>query len=243
FKETMEIQELTNILSQIQFKQELSIETYIIILCVSGLGAWFASYFKTKGQNFANKEDFEQLQKQLESNTTVVEEIKTELSQKNWISQQAWVKKQEAYEAIFDCLFHVKKYVAHEKDEYFEWEHYNFRFPELAYETTDEYTIRIWEHEKEEYLKKSQDPETKAQAEKLKVKYDESFAKLFHVIEVKAIYLDQRVTETITVLKQGLSKTDNEEDWDEHFFRISRLVNESVDKLRTISIEELKIKT
>ena len=214
----MEIQELTNILSQIQFKQELSIETYIIILCVSGLGAWFASYFKTKGQNFANKEDFEQLQKQLESNTTVVEEIKTELSQKNWISQQAWVKKQEAYEAIFDCLFHVKKYVAHEKDEYFEWEHYNFRFPELAYET-------------------------KAQAEKLKVKYDESFAKLFHVIEVKAIYLEQRVTETITVLKQGLSKTDNEEDWDEHFFRISRLVNESVDKLRTISIEELKIKT
>lgn len=210
---------------------------------VSGLGAWLASYFKAKGQNFANKEDFDDLKSQLQKNTTIVEEIKTDLSHKSWISQQAWVKKQEAYEAIFDCLFHVKKYVSHSQDEYFDWEHYNFRYPELAYEINDEYTIRIWEHEKEEYLEKSKDPATKEQAEKLKTKYDESLSKLFHIIEVKSIYLDERVSAAINKIKKELSTTQEYEDWDEHFFRQSRVVKETVNELREISIQELKIQT
>lgn len=54
-KEAVEIQELTNILSQIKFKQELSIETYIIILCVSGLGYGLHLTLKRKGKNLLTK--------------------------------------------------------------------------------------------------------------------------------------------------------------------------------------------
>lgn len=234
---------MVNSLSQVQFKQNLSIETYIFLFLLSVLGSWLGSYFKAKGKNFANKEDFNELKIQLANNTAVVEKIKTDLSHKSWISQQTWIKKQEAYEAIFDCLFHVKKYVSHSKSEYYEWEYCNHHYPELAYEIDDEYSIRIWEHEKEEYLKKSQDPETKAEAEKIKTKYDESFAKLFHIIEVKSIYLDEKVGNIINELKKELSTTQEYEDWDEHFFRQAKEVKSTETKLKRISIEELKIKT
>lgn len=106
----------------------------------------------------------------------------------------------------------------------------------------EDYSIRIWEHEKEEYLKKAQDPETKAEAEKLKTKYDESLAKLFHIIEVKSIYLDERVTSVINELKKELSTTQEYEGWDEHFFRQSKSVKSTESKLKEISMEELKIR-
>lgn len=49
---------------------------YVIITAVAaGLAAWFGSFLKTKGQNFATKQDFDELLEQLRANTEVVESV------------------------------------------------------------------------------------------------------------------------------------------------------------------------
>ncbi len=241
----MDTQELAKVLSAIQYEQSLDWITYIVISFFAGLGAWLASYFKAKGSNYANKEDFENLKTQLSQNTEVVEGIKNKLSEKNWISQQIWVKKQEAYEVVFELLFHVKKYVIHQSDEYQEWEYINQRHPYINNYGNDDCVdlLKKWEKEKEEYEEKTKDPKTKEEAEKLKIKYEESISSLFQILEVKAIYLDEEVEEVIKALKNELSITDEHEEWDDHFYRINKAINSTIDEIRKISKTELKIET
>ena len=166
----MDTQELAEVLSSIQYKQSLDWSTYLVVSFFAGVGAWLASYFKAKGENYANKEDFENLKAQLSQNTSVVEGIKNKLSEKSWISQQIWIKKQEAYEVVFELLFHVKKYVTHQLDEYQEWEYINHRHPYMDYYGHDDdgSLLELWEKEKKEYEEKIKDPQTKEEAEKLK---------------------------------------------------------------------------
>jgi len=217
---------------------------YLFVAISAGFGTWLTSYFKEKGKNFALKEDFEILKEQLGKNTVLVENIKTKLSEKSWITQQVWVKKQEAYEVIFELLFHVKRYVSHQQDEYQEWEYVNHYYPEMAYETHDDGSqIRLWELEKEKYEEKVKDPDYKQEAEKLKTNYDNSISSLFQIVEVKSIYLDDKVEIVIKELKKELSKTEEYEDWDEHFFRVHRKTKQAIESIRNISKEELSLKT
>lgn len=240
----MDNQNLIDVLSSIQFKQSLDLTTYIVVAVCAGLGGWLASYFKEKGKNYANKEDFNELKNQLSQNTSLVEGIKIKLSNKSWISQQVWVKKQEAYEVVFELLFHVKRYVSHQLSEYEEWEYINNRHPYMDHYQHDDGTLlKLWDKEKAEYKEKTNDPKTKEEAEKLKIKYEEALASLFQIIEVKSIYLDDKVEETIKVLKSELSKTDEHEEWDEHFYRITRETCCAIEQIRKISKSELKIET
>jgi hypothetical protein len=47
-----------------------------VVAIAAALAAWFRSFLKTKGQNFATKRDFDELQRQLKANTELVETIK-----------------------------------------------------------------------------------------------------------------------------------------------------------------------
>jgi len=236
--------DLIDALNSFQFKQTLDWTAYLAVILSAGFGAWLTSYFNAKGRNYANKEDFETLKDQLEKSTTLVENIKSKLSEKNWITQQVWVKKQEAYEVIFELLFHVKRYVSHQQKEYEDWEYSNHYYPEMAYETHDDGTqIRIWELEKEKYEEKTKDPIYKQEAESLKTNYDNSISSLFQIVEVKSIYLDRKVEPVIKELKDELSKTYETEGWDEHFFRVHRKTKQSIEDICKISQEELKIET
>lgn len=240
----MEVEELVGLLSNIQFKQSLDWVTYVIILCSSGLGVFLGAYFKESGKQYATTDNFDELKAQLEETTSIVEDVKTKVSERTWVNQQIWVKKQEAYESIFESLFHIRKYVSHQVEEYEEWEQLNHHYPELAYEQHDDGKLtRIWELEKEEYEKKAKDPETVASAQKLKTKYENSFESLFRVIEVKSIYLDSDVDVTIAGLKSELGITNDYEGWDEHFFRIEKFTDSSIEKIKVISKTELKIET
>jgi len=240
----MDNQDLVDALSSIQFKQSLDFTTYVVVAVCAGLGGWLASYFKEKGKNYANKEDFIDLKNQLSQNTTLVEGIKVKLSTKSWISQQVWVKKQEAYEVVFELLFHVKRYVSHQLSDHEEWEYINHQHPYMSHGEHDDGTLlELWYKEKAEYKRKANDPKTKDDAEKLKTKYEESLASLFKIIEVKSIYLDNKVEDTIRILKDELSKTDDHEDWDEHFYRTSRETSSAIEKIREICKSELKIET
>jgi len=241
----MEVQELVNIISNIQFKQELDWYVYIIIACVSGLSGFFVSYFKEKGKNFASKEDFKMLKEQLSENTALVEGIKVELSERTWITQQIWSKKQETYEAIFELLFHVKKYVDHQVGEFEEWEYINRYHPYFqCYSKEDEKSLRdMWEKDKEEYELWSKEPQGKKEAGELKKKYESAILELLQIIELKAIYISSNVGVEIEDLKNELQRTYDEEDWDDHFSRISGKVKDTIVKIQKISRIELKIET
>lgn len=240
----MDNQNLGELLSSIQFKQSLDFTNYLLVALCAGAGGWFASYFKEKGKNYANKEDFVELKHQLKQNTVLVEGIKFELSNKSWISQQVWAKKQEAYEVVFQQLFHVKRYVSHQLSEYQEWEYVNHRHPYMEnYQYDDGSLLELWNKEKKEYEERVNDPQTKKDAEKLKIKYEESLSSLFEVIEVKSIYIDVKVEQVITKLKSELATTYEEEAWDEHFYRISEETKKTIALIKEISTSELHIKT
>ncbi|CBE68348.1 MAG: hypothetical protein F9K13_02515 [Candidatus Methylomirabilis oxygeniifera] len=51
----------------------------VICLVAAGTGAFLASYLKTKGKNFATKEDFNGLLEQIKAQTKVTEDIKAEI--------------------------------------------------------------------------------------------------------------------------------------------------------------------
>jgi hypothetical protein len=60
----------------------------IVMALAAGFAAWFGSFLKTKGQNFATKRDFDELQRQLKANTEMVETIKSEVSQRDWARRE-----------------------------------------------------------------------------------------------------------------------------------------------------------
>jgi hypothetical protein len=78
---------------------------YVIITAVTaGLAAWFGSFFKTKAQNFATKQDFDELLKQLRANTELVETIKSEVGQRNWARREWTNLRRLKLEALFDKM-------------------------------------------------------------------------------------------------------------------------------------------
>jgi hypothetical protein len=74
---------------------------------VSALTALGVSYFRTRGQNLATKHDFDELKKQLKANTELVENIKSEVCQRDW-AQREWtnlrrIKLEALLEKMHDC--------------------------------------------------------------------------------------------------------------------------------------------
>lgn len=241
----MEPQEFINVLSNIQFKQDLDWYVYVIIAAITGLGGFSASYFREKGKNLATKEDFNTLHEQLGKNTVVVESIKAELGEKTWVTQQIWVKKQEAYEAIFELLFHVKRYVDHQVIEFEEWEFINKYHPyfQIYDKEHEEYFKAKWEKDKEEYEAWIQEPEGKEMARDSKGKYDTAMLELLKIVELKAIYISPEVGKEIETLRQELMQTYDEEGWDDHFSRLTNETESTIARLRELSRAELKIET
>jgi len=238
----MESQELINILSKLQFKQTLSWEVYLIVVAASAVGVFLGAYLKERGKQYATSENFDELKNQLEDTTVVVEQVKSKVSEKSWVNQQIWVKKQEAYEIVFELLFHVQRYVSHQVLEYEEWVYINHRHPYMDHYQYDDGTLlKLWDKEKAEYKDKTNNPKTKKEAEKLKIKYEEALASLFQIIEVKSIYLDEKVELAIKTLKTELSRTNEHEEWDDHSCRITRETKSAIEQIREISKLELKI--
>lgn len=229
-------------LSQIDIRKTLDWWSYIFIFVTSGLGVFLGAYLKEWGKNYASKENFEELKNQLTKTTELVEEVKSTVSERLWISQQVWVKKQESYESIFDLLFHVKKYVSHQVSEFDEWRYYD-SFPGFNSNQVDQEHYAEWEREKKEYENKKEDPASKVEAEKLKIKYENSMSSLFRIIEIKSIYLDSSVGEIAENLRKELSSHHDYEGWDEHFERLKKETDSAIDKIKEISKKELQIVT
>lgn len=239
----MEAQKFIDVISEIQFSQVLNWEAYILIALVSGLAGFLSSYFKEKGKNYASREDFDKLILELEKNTKLVEGIKAKVSERKWISQQIWVKKQEAYEVIFDLLLHVKKYVSRQVSDFENWEYLEKYHPYLQYTPYgDDATLRKqFENDKKELQKRVDSPEYQDESERLKKKYEISIENLLDLVEVKSIYLDSKVAIILRTLKTELSVEHDEEEWDDKFRRVSNEMDNAISSISGICKIELAI--
>jgi hypothetical protein len=79
----------------------------VVMALAAAVAAWFGSFFKTKGQNFATKQDFNELLRQVRANTEAVETIKSEISQRDW-AQREWttlrrIKLEALLEKMHEC--------------------------------------------------------------------------------------------------------------------------------------------
>ncbi|MDI4638548.1 hypothetical protein [Onishia taeanensis] len=216
--------------------------SYTGVIVLSWAGAFLAAYLVQKAKNRANSEDFHELKNQLRDNTRIVKEIESTFSENFWIRQQVWVKKQESYETILCLLHDIEKYVSHQVTDFEEWEYINHRHPYFGfYPHEDIGNVKAWERDKKEYEEKQQDPETVAESQALKTRYDRALSEIFDHIELKSIYLDSRVASAVEELKRSLSRTDEHEDWEDHFTRISSDTTDAIRKIREISRLELKL--
>ena len=86
----------------------LDTATYVIlfIVCaVSGfIGSYLSSYAKTKGKNFATKEDFENLKSQTKILTEATEKVKSEVANSSWIESKKWELKFKIYTEVLEAL-------------------------------------------------------------------------------------------------------------------------------------------
>ncbi|MEZ9791977.1 hypothetical protein AB4283_07390, partial [Vibrio splendidus] len=188
------------------------------------------------------KADFDNLKDQLSQNTTVVESIKSQFLDKSWVSQQVWVKKQEAYEDILHNLSHIQKYVNHQSDDYQDYEYVNYLYHisienEFEPEEVDKATKYY-----EECNKRLQFNKENKIDERLRTSSINAINHIFNLISSKAMYLDPEVEKVISGLKFVVFHDSSEvDDEASHYRTASEVMTETLEKVQDIARQELRI--
>jgi hypothetical protein len=78
----------------------------LVALLVGALGAFLGAYLSQKARDRATNENFAEVLKRLRKSTHDTEQIKSAISSKGWIDQQAWSQKRQIYS---DVLLHLTK--------------------------------------------------------------------------------------------------------------------------------------
>lgn len=223
-------------------EQILFIISYIGVAFLSGLLVWLNSYSKEKGKTYAKIEDFVGLKNQLSETTELVENVKSSLSEKSWINQQVWLKKQGAYEEIFSHLFHVNKFVNHQINQYESYEYLHNYHPYIQMYPTKSEALQIqWDRDIEEYERRKKYNEEHKTYEKLENHSNEALIQVVDLISIKSIYVDSRIGEIINKLKYSIVFHHEGEDENEYFNRINNVMESTMSDIFKISKEELGI--
>lgn len=97
---------------------------YILVFAVSFLasliGSYLGAYFKRKAENLATKEDFEDLLGQVKKSTELTEQIKLDLSHKDWATREWKLTRRIKLECFMKCLGEVSNWLL------------NYRFARLS---------------------------------------------------------------------------------------------------------------
>ena len=86
----------------------------------AGIVAWVGAYLKIKGENLATKQNFDDLLKQQEETAKAVEDIKSEISQRDW-ARREWanlrrIKLEALLEKMHGCQTYLDQYDAYSRD-------------------------------------------------------------------------------------------------------------------------------
>ncbi len=216
---------------------------YVMTALLAALLGFFAAYVKEKGKNYANKEDFDSLKAQLSVTTELVENVKVSVSDKSWIGQQVWLKKQEAYEFIFEQLAHVKNFVhfqvsEYESEEYLKGHHPYVQNPQYA---SDE-LCNQWHRDIEELERRQQYNEEHNLYENLQGYANDALNKTIDSVTVKSMYLSPEVENVLKSLQRNISSEPHEDEGEsEFYYRIHASMEDALTELYEIAKSELQL--
>lgn len=221
----------------------LQITFYISISILFILIGIIVSYIKVISSEQAKiniiTANFKQLNDQLKENTQTTKSIEANISQKQWVNQQAWLKKHECYEEIFKALLDYVTYV-HYLQSRNEYEKFVNEGPDIY---VDQYSqpeeISEWARLKEKIDNEKASGATKKKEDELYTIHSLAEKKLADTIFIYAVFLDPGVGENITYAMASVSlKIDWETD-EENFTRMHNDVAKAVDNIRIICKKEL----
>ncbi|MCF7505049.1 hypothetical protein [Vibrio sp. L3-7] len=220
----------------------MNIVDTLLLALITGVAGFFGAYVNVRAKNIATKTDFDNLKDQLSQNTTVVESVKNEFSDKSWVSQQVWVKKQEAYEDILQKLLHIQKYVNHQLDDYQDYEYVNYLYHISIEEEFDPEEVDKATKYYEECNKRLQLNKDNKIDEKLRTSSINAINHIFDLIFSKSIYLDPEVEKVISGLQFVVFYDSNEvDDEASHYRTVRKAMTEALKKVQEIARQELKI--
>lgn len=215
---------------------------YIFTALLVAIAGFFAFYAKEKGKNYANKEDFNNLKTQLSATTELVESVKTSVSDKSWVGQQVWLKKQESYEFIFEQLAHVKKFVhfqvtEFESEHYLECHHPYVQNPQYA---SDE-VFQQWNRDVKELERRQKYNEEHKLYERLEGYSNEALTKTIDSVTIKSMYLNVNVEKILVSLQREISLPHEDESEDEFYSRIDKSMDDALAHLYQLARTELHL--
>lgn len=189
--------------------------TYLPAMVTALIIAPLGAYVRYRLKNLASKEDFGSALEQLRRSTQAVERIKTELSEKHWVTQQIWETKRSAYEELITSLYLANKYLYKIQSyfsDYAECFIYIGPYSSGPYELPDEeeycrsYEEYI-ESEQKAFKDKYENPESLKHTNYLLESAKESIVSLEEVFSLKSIYLHpdlKLIRDKVIKLKQDL---------------------------------------
>ncbi|WP_022943298.1 hypothetical protein [Psychromonas hadalis] len=226
--------------------------SYVFTAVLACLAGFLATYAKEKAKNYAIKEDFILLTKQLGTNTEIVENIKKTLSEKSWINQQVWLKKQAIYEEVFEKLLLIKKHAYHQSKEfhyhlYLEREHEYYLSHDGDTWPNDPNLKRDLERKKNEFNERVTSSEYKEEVEGINKGHEEAVAWLMESASINSVYIDERVQNSIE--KINIISNRSKVDWgdfdevEDHIYGVKNAVDNAIKEIKEICRDELKIET
>ncbi|MFV8979805.1 hypothetical protein [Serratia fonticola] len=185
--------------------------------------------------------NFNTLKEQLIENTKATKSIEANIIQKQWVNQQAWLKKNQCYEEIFTALLDYVSYVNYLQSRA-EYEKFITEGPDVY---IDQYSqpeeIEEWKRLKEEIEREKASGETKDQEHALYLKHSLAEKKLADSLFIYSVFLDPQVNENISHAMASVSvKTDWETD-EENYSRMHEDVKKAIDNIRLICRKELQL--
>ncbi|WP_277436073.1 hypothetical protein [Vibrio sp. 1151_11] len=210
---------------------------YIFTAIVSAIGGFILAYATRKGKNYAEKEDFEQILNQLKETTRMVESVKIAVTNRSWITQQVWVKKQEAYEEIFKSLASIKQYVVHVTQERWDYQYVHYLY-ELSYDDPEEMEAE-YKYYQECSSRLESEEETKLRAE-LKTKSDKAVNKIFDQLICSAIYLTPEVNTQLLELRHLVENECSENDEERFYMESENKFDEIFNNIKKLALKELE---
>lgn len=218
----MSIEQISEILGKIQFNQNLSPSTYILIALITAtisfISVYTSRYFSEKSNLRFIKNNFEEITEQLKKNTETTKNIEHQFIHKTWVSQQTWVKKQEIYEDIFKLFIRIDEYLTHEEHELNEYYWYYHGIFQYLYDDriTPEKEKELMQ-EQEEYIKSQESTKQKEKSSDIKKLKKDIYDTLASILQIKAIFLSEESESIIShVVKMIEAEPNDDEEWEQY---------------------------
>ncbi|MEN4129581.1 hypothetical protein [Serratia marcescens] len=237
----MNLSDLDKILQSSLTEVIFYISVSILLVLIGFLVSYIKAMMNERAKINAITENFNTLKDQLIENTKVTKSIEANITQKQWVNQQAWLKKHHCYEEIFTALLDYVSYISYlqSRAEYekFIMEGQNVYVDQ--YSSPDE--IEEWKSLKEEFEREKVSGEMKEKEDSLYLKHSLAENKLTESLFIYSVFLDPQVHENISYAIASVSvKTDWETD-EENYSRMHDDIKKAIDNIRLICRKELQL--